>query len=77
MCASNKLNKDGRLIRADYVLAKPRLPGALEHNRSYQDASPSIHFLARVLMADDARAYDAAILMTLQVKPSLEVGSSV
>ena len=38
------LNKDGRLIRPDYVLAKPAPAGALEHNQSYQDASPSIHF---------------------------------
>ena len=43
--ARNKaVNKDGRLIRPDYVLAKSAPDGALEHNQSYQDASPSIYF---------------------------------
>jgi hypothetical protein len=30
--------------------AKPRLVGALKHNQSYQDASPSIHFSDRTVL---------------------------
>ena len=40
-----KLNKDGRLIRLDYVFRKTAPDGALKHNQSYQNASPSIPFL--------------------------------
>jgi hypothetical protein len=39
------VNKDSRLITADYVLRKQqRLVAMGERNRCYQDASPSIHF---------------------------------
>src|ERR1051326_2052491 len=38
------INKDGRLIRPDYVFRKTAPGGALKHNQSYQDASPSINF---------------------------------
>jgi|SRR5215213_9443292 len=35
---------DSRLIRLDYVFRKNRACGALKHNQSYQNASPSIPF---------------------------------
>jgi len=44
-----RLNKDGRLIRLDYVLRKAAASGNPgEHNQSYQDASPSIPFFPNV-----------------------------
>jgi hypothetical protein len=38
------VNKDGRLIRLDYVFRKNRACGALKHNQSYQ--TPRLLFLS-------------------------------
>ncbi|HEV8428957.1 MAG TPA: hypothetical protein VGQ41_13730 [Pyrinomonadaceae bacterium] len=43
LVTENTFNKDGRLITPDYVLSKAAALGNHgEHNRCYQDASPSI-----------------------------------